>query len=215
MTLVLDNAGQLTQVLTGQSMCTTDGGSLPALAVQSFGDCQSQSTDLRRRQLPGWLSELWRRSLTLSPQLGPQAAYVQHSSQTSPQGAAQIFVMAPQVSSSMNPCRHRLDIRSYMLKISKGFSGVVARCCCISLFSRRAAHDSTANNDLLTKPPWIEQDQAATVTPKARTRCTCKARKGSNACISEGAHAGADQGAETAVRCPVNVHSVGMCRTME
>ena len=27
--------------------------------------------------------------------------------------------------------------------------------------------------------------------------------------------AGADQGAETAFRCPVNVHSVGMCRTME
>ena len=115
---------------------------------------------------------------TLSPQLGPQAAYVQHSSQTSPQGAAQIFVMAPQVSSSMNPCRHRLDIRSYMLKSPKGFSGVVARCCCISLFSRRAAHDSTANNDLLTKPPWIEQDQAATVTPKARTRCTLQGKEG-------------------------------------
>ena len=92
--------------------------------------------------------------------------------------AAQIFVMAPQVSSSMNPCRHRLDIRSYMLKSPKGFSGVVARCCCISLFSRRAAHDSTANNDLLTKPPWIEQDQAATVTPKARTRCTLQGKEG-------------------------------------
>ena len=47
MALVLDGASKLTQVLTGQSMCTTDGGSLPAwLAwpVRSFRDCQSSAT---------------------------------------------------------------------------------------------------------------------------------------------------------------------------
>eukprot|EP00439_Symbiodinium_sp_Y106_P082910 s679_g22.t1 len=55
---------EIRKVLTGQSMCTTDGGASFLDGFQSSGDEAS----------------------TLSPQLGPQAAYVQHSSQTSPQG---------------------------------------------------------------------------------------------------------------------------------
>jgi len=55
---------EIRKVLTGQSMCTTDGGASFLDGFQSSGD----------------------EAFTLSPQLGPQAAYVQHSSQTSPQG---------------------------------------------------------------------------------------------------------------------------------